>query len=484
VRRRLLAGTAAGFAAWLLVPGVASAHGLILHVDLPIPQWLFAWAAAIVLVVSFVALATLWPKPRLAQIREKPIWRYPAFLDPLCGAIGIAFFVLVVYAGIAGTQIESENIAAVWVYVIFWVGLAFASILFGDAFRPFNPWRALARFVAWAGRRTGSQALAGEPLPYPAWLGRWPAVAGLLGYAWLELIYTQTSDSVPQLLAFLSLGYAAIQLIGMSFYGIETWTTRADAFAVFYDFLGRMAPLRWERGADGRGGEAYLRPPFVGATALDLLPGTIPMVLAMIGTTSFDGFSNSSLWLNGNGLFYDFQSLFNSVGLSGSLDLTADLLAGTLGLLMMLLVISGFFRLGILGMRSIGAEYDARQLTASFAHTLLPIAIAYFVAHYFSLLVFSGQLLIPLISDPLGTGANIFGTANFQPNYNILSGNFLWYVQVLALITGHAAGITLAHDRALTLYRDPRDAIRSQYWMLTVMVGFTCLGLWILSSTY
>jgi len=482
--RRLLAGTLAGSVAWLIFPGAALAHGLILHVDLPIPQWLFAWAAAVVLVVSFVALATLWPAPRLAAIRDRPLWRYPGWLEPICGAIGIGALVLIVYAGIWGSQITISNITPVWVYVIFWVGLAFASILFGDAFRPFNPWRAIARLVAWIARRTSSEAFAGEPLHYPDWLGRWPAVAGLVGYAWLELVYGQTSDSVPQLLAFLALGYAAVQLIGMSFFGIEVWTERADAFAVFYDFLGRMAPLRWQRDAGGRGGEVYLRPPFVGALSLDLLPGTIPMVLAMIGTTSFDGFSNSSVWLNANGLFYDFQSLFKSVGLAGNLDLTADLLAGTLGLLLMLLVISGFFRLGILGMRSIGAQYDTQGLTRSFAHTLLPIAIAYFVAHYFSLLVFSGQLLVPLISDPLGSGANIFGTANWQPNYNILSGNFLWYVQVAALVTGHAAGITLAHDRALTLYSDQRDAVRSQYWMLTVMVGFTCLGLWILSSTY
>jgi hypothetical protein len=482
--RRLLVGTLAGVVAWLAVPATALAHGLILHVDLPIPQWLFAWAAAVVLVVSFVALATLWPAPRLARISERPIARYPGWLEPICGALGIAFFVLIVYAGIAGSQITLSNITPTWIYVIFWVGLAFASLLFGNAFRPFNPWRALARLVAWVARRAGLDSLASEPLHYPERLGRWPAVAGLLGYAWLELVYGQTSNSLPSLLAFLSLGYAAVQLVGMSLYGIEVWTERADAFSVFYDLLGRLAPLHWRQREAGAGGEVYLRPPFIGAISLDLIPGTIPMVLAMIGTTSFDGFSNSSLWLNGNGLFYDFQSLFSSIGLGGNLDLTADLLAGTLGLILMLCVIAGFFRLGILGMRSINDSYDTEQLTAGFAHTLLPIAAAYFVAHYFSLLVFSGQSLIPLISDPLGSGANIFGTANFQANYNVLSGNALWYVQVLALVGGHAAGITLAHDRALTLYRDPRDAVRSQYWMLTVMVGFTCLGLWILSSTY
>jgi hypothetical protein len=436
-----------------------------------------------VLVVSFVALATLWPTPRLARIRERPIGRCPGWLEPLCGAVGIALFVLIVYAGIVGSQITLSNITPTWIYVVFWVGLAFASILFGDAFRPFNPWRALARAVAFLARRSGAGDGAAEPLHYPDWLGRWPAVIGLLGYAWLELVYV--NKDAPNLLAFLSLAYAGVQLVGMSLYGIDTWTDRGDAFAVFYSFLGRMAPLHWKRAEPARRGyEVYLRPPFVGALSLDLIPGTIPMVIAMIGTTSFDGFSNSSVWLNLNGGFYELQSLFISLGLAGNGDLTADELAGTVGLILMVAIIGGMFRLGVLGMRSIGTRYDTQELTRNFAHTLLPIAIAYFVAHYFSLLVFSGQSLIPLASDPLGNGANYFGTANFQPNVNVLTGNFLWYVQVGALVTGHVAAVTLAHDRALTLYSDPREAMRSQYWMLTVMVAFTCLGLWILSSTY
>jgi hypothetical protein len=481
--RRLAVGTGAALLAALIAPAGASAHGLILVTNLPIPQWLFAWAAAVVLVVSFVALATLWPAPRLARIRERPILRCPLWLEPICGAVGIALFVLIVYAGIAGSQITLSNITPTWIYVIFWVGLAFASILFGDAFRPFNPWRAFARAVSWVARRLNSGDASSEALHYPDWLGRWPAVIGLLGYAWLELVYV--NKDAPNLLAFLSLGYAAVQLVGMSLYGIDLWTDRGDAFAVFFNFLGRMAPLHWKRRENPHQGyEVYLRPPFVGALSLDLLPGTIPMVIAMIGTTSFDGFSNSSVWLNLNGAFYYLQSLFINLGLAGNGDLTADELAGTVGLIVMVAIIGGLFRLGVLGMRSIGSKYDTSELTRNFAHTLLPIAIAYFVAHYFSLLAFSGQSLIQLASDPLGNGANYFGTANFQPNLAVLTGNFLWYVQVAALVTGHAAGITLAHDRALTLYPDPRDATRSQYWMLTVMVAFTCLGLWILSSTY
>jgi hypothetical protein len=469
---RVAFGTLGGLLAGLAVPAAAAAHGIQLVTDLPIPEWLFAWATAIVLVVSFVALATLWPVPRLAQRTDHAWLRYPRWLDPLCGAIGVALFVLIVYAGIAGAQLVTANITPTWIYVVFWVGLALASVLFGDAFRPFNPWRAIARAAAWLAGRVRRGAPGPEPLPYPAWLGRWPAAFGILCFAWLELVDNPAQHDGPRLLAFLALAYAAIQLIAMSLYGIETWTERGDAFGVYFGLFGLMAPLRWK---DGR---IWRRPPFVGAVDLELMPGTIALIAVMIGSTSFDGFSNGTVWIS---LFPHLYTLFTSLGVSSAIAATEC--AYTLGLVAMVAIVGGLYRLGTLGIRSIGAGYEAGDLARRFVHTLLPISIAYVIAHYFSLLAFSGQSMIYLVSDPLGTGANIFGTANFQPNLAVVTGNVVWYVQVAALIIGHVGGLALAHDRALTLYHRARDATRSQYWMLTVMVTFTSLGLWILSST-
>jgi hypothetical protein len=346
-------------------------------------------------------------------------------------------------------------------------------VLFGDAFRPFNPWRALARATAWLATRLRGGRSGPEPLPYPAWLGRWPAVVGIFCFAWLELASSIEMRDAPNTLALLALGYAAVQLIGMSLYGIEPWSDRGDAFGVYFGFFALMAPLRWSHGT------VWRRAPFTGAMRLEIVPGTVALITVMIGSTSFDGFSNGTVWLS---LYPHLADLFASLGLSR--DGTAIYVwPYTLGLVAMILIVAGLYGLGTLGMRSIGSGYSAGELSRRFAHTLLPISIGYLVAHYFSLVAFSGQYVIALISDPLGNGANIFGTANFTPNYSIVSGNVVWYVQVGALLVGHVAALALAHDRALTLYRRPRDATRSQYWMLTVMVAFTCLGLWILSST-
>ncbi|MGH2897216.1 MAG: fenitrothion hydrolase, partial [Solirubrobacteraceae bacterium] len=270
-RRRLLALVlvAAGLVL-AAAPQAALAHGLVGREDLPIPKWLFGWAAAVVLVASFVALAVLWPKPRLESPAERRLARVPRFLDPLAGAIGTLLFGLVVYAGFAGDQTTTNNLAPTFIFVLFWVGLAILSPICGDVFKALNPWRAIARGVGWAAAKVSRGELP-TPLPYPDRLGRWPAALGLLAFAWVELVYAGRGD--PSNLAVLALVYAAVQFVGMSLYGIETWNRRGDAFAVYYGLLARMSPLRWTREA------IFARRPLSGLTTLELVPGTVALLV-------------------------------------------------------------------------------------------------------------------------------------------------------------------------------------------------------------
>ena len=155
-RGRLLALlVVAGGIVLVAAPEAALAHGLVGREDLPIPKWLFGWAAAVVLVASFVALAVVWPKPRLEQPAERRVAGVPRLLDPLAGAIGVALFGLVVYAGFAGDQTTTNNLAPTFIFVLFWVGLAVVSPIFGDVFKALNPWRA-SRTSRQAGRRSTS----------------------------------------------------------------------------------------------------------------------------------------------------------------------------------------------------------------------------------------------------------------------------------------------------------------------------------------
>ncbi len=450
------------------LPDAALAHGLVGREDLPIPKWLFGWAATAVLVASFVGLAVLWPTPRLEGREERRLLRVPKILDPICGAIGVAIFVLIVYAGYRGSQTATNNISEVFIFILFWVGVAVASLLFGDVFKAFNPWRAIGRAFAWVASMLSPKGLP-APMGYPAWLGRWPAVIGILGFAWIELVYTGRQD--PSNLVTLALVYAAIQFVGMSLYGIEAWNRYGDGFGVYFGLFSRISPLHWVRG------EVRLRPVLSGLTSLDVVPGTVALLCTMIGTTSFDGFSTGPAWTS---IAPRLTDSLRNLGLGQSTALEGAL---TIGLLGCVLVVSGLYWLGISGMRRENrAGMTSEALAARFVHSLVPIAIAYILAHYFSLLAYDGQRIAYLISDPLGLGHDYFGTATTTVNYGWISATGIWYVQVAALVLGHIAGLILAHDRALVMFKESRTATRSQYWMLAVMIAFTSLGLWLLSS--
>jgi hypothetical protein len=451
--------TAAGVAAVLAAafPAAASAHGLASRTDLPVPGWIFAWAAGVVLVLSFVALSTLWQRPRLEHHASRAVFRIPAAIEPLCGVLGIAAFVGLVYSGLAGTQEPLANILPTFVYVIFWVAIPVLSTVLGDVFRPFNPWRALAR----AARRAGLRRR--PPLTYPARLGRWPVALGLLAFAWLELVFENRDD--PSLLAWLAIAYMSAQLIGMALFGSTAWSERADVFGAYFGLAARLAPL------EVRDRRLRVRPVLSGLTDLEPLPGTVAIVCVLIGTTSFDG-AAQGLWRQVG------PSITRGFGDLGFGPTAANELAGTLGLLCAVGLVTLAYLAGVRGMsNAVRRRVNPRR----FAHTLAPIALAYVVAHYFSLVVFQGQAIVPLLSDPLGNGADLLGTARDTINYSLLSDHAIWYVQVGALILGHVGGLILAHDRALVLF-DGRAAVRSQHWMLAIMIGFTSLGLWLLST--
>jgi hypothetical protein len=463
-------------AAALALPASAQAHGIVGRADLPIPVWLFSWTAAIVLVISFVALATMWTRPQLQEQRRRRLFALPRGLRPLAGAVGLALFALVLYSGFAGAQVTQANFSVTFIYVIFWVGTPVASVLFGDVFGALSPWRACARALgALLGLARGGRRQR-PPLRYPDWLGVWPATAGVVGFAWLELIYVEKDR--PATLAALSLGYFLAMLLGMALFGVEEWSSQADGFGVYFNLLSKLSALTTapDGGAGGAGGAVYLRRPLSGVTELRLRAGTVALICAQIGTTTFDGFSNGGVWRVDEPRL---QSLLEGLGFGST---PAQELAYSAGMALCILAVGAIYRLGILGVRRVSGRYDTDALTRAFVHTLVPIAFAYVLAHYFSLLLWQSQAMVYLASDPLGNGADLFGTSGFQIDYHVISYVAIWYVQVAALVGGHMAGLALAHDRALVLYRKPAQAVRSQYWMLAVMVAFTSLGLWLLSD--
>jgi hypothetical protein len=275
------------------------AHGLVARSDLPIPSWLFGWAAALVLVVSFVGLAVLWPDPRLQREGWRPLPRgiSRAICNPVvelvCGLAGVGMLFLLVYAGFRGVQNATANITPTFVYVIFWVGLVPLSAIFGDLFKAFNPWRAIGRAVAFMARLVARDDLP-APLEYPKRLGLWPAAAGLFLFTALELVSADASK--PQNLAIAALVYSAITFVGMALYGIDAWIARGEAFSVYFNLFSRISPLERRRNTQSGTGELGVRRPLSGLATMDSSPGLPWFVAVMIGTVTFDGAGEGPLW--------------------------------------------------------------------------------------------------------------------------------------------------------------------------------------------
>jgi hypothetical protein len=467
VTRGLLtfAALASASAAW---PTMALAHGVQGRAETPIPISAFFWVAAVVLVVSFVGLG-FGSRSRLTRIP----WRAaPASLERVAfsraalwaGRIAVlgAFFLVLAAAAFGSTRLNN-NIAPLAIFVCWWVGLVPFTVLLGDVWRHISPWLTLARIMRFPDETRRE---------LPRWVGWWPAAVLLVGWAWLELVYPTAAK--PRLIAGCMAAYTAVTLVGMWRYGVRRWLDHGELFSVYTGVLAALSP--WEtREMDGRR-RLGLRPPIVGVTGLGKRPAQVAFIGALVATVSFDGLSGSDFWARRD---VTAAERLIELGLGG---FTAGIVVATIGLFVTLAVVIGAYQACAWLSGRIGRFPNLHEIGTAFAHTLVPIALAYFVAHYFTLFVFSGQDIVRLASDPFGTGANLLGTADFRINFQAVSPNTIWAVQVGAIVIGHVLGLWLAHDRAVQLSPSHRLAVVSQGPMLVLMVALTVLGLWSLSE--
>jgi hypothetical protein len=486
----------------------AGAHGFGQRYDLPVPLWLWVTGAAAAVVLSFVIIglfvrsnAGVRSYPRINLLR----WRFgrvlasrPVRLAAQGVSVGLLF--LVVAAGLTGDQNPTRNLAPIWVWVIWWVGFAFLSALAGNLWAAVNPWPALFGWAEAFVRRVGGGGL-GLGLPYPRALGMWPAIVLFAAFAWVELVYS--SRTVPAQLALLIAIYSLITWSGMVLFGRGVWLRHGDPFAAAFGLFARFSPTevrvtdpaacrRCQAGCrSGRDGcldcaecfdrtapatrEWNLRPYGVGLQRTDdVTASMVVFVLLLLSTVAFDGFSATPAWARLE------ASLYAALAALGDARLTV---IGTLGLLAFAALFGAVYWLFAAWMaRTGGGDLSASTVARLFVLSLVPIAIAYHLAHYLSYLLIQGQLVIRLASDPFGFGWNLLGTARFRPDIGIVGARFVWYTAVIAIVLGHIIAVYVAHAIALDRYPNRSAAVRSQVPMLILMVGYTIAGLWMVAQ--
>ena len=487
----------------------ASAHGFGQRYDLPLPLWLYLLAIAAAIVFSFVVAALFmrqaprsvsYPHVGLLAHSFGRLIAHPALALAL-KLISLVLFVVALAAGFRGNQNPYQNIAPTLVWVIGWVGLAYVSAFVGNLWALINPWRTVFEAAESLYRRLGR----GRPLfwrmAYPEKLGVWPAFALLLLFSWTELVYP--SPALPAHIAWLAVGYSIITWAGMAVYGGETWLRHGELFSVVFGVFARFAPVEVRvlepsicnrcpahcrnaggacidcydcyRRAGPRQRELALRP--FAAGLLDSRPASASMtafVLLILSTVLYDGLLSTPEW---NALEARLAALALGNGDAAAITIrTAGLAASWILFFGAYLGVSAIMSAAVAGRRS---TWD---LARSFAFTLIPIAIAYHLAHYLVYLLTQGQYIVPLMSDPFGYGWNLFGTAGYRVDIAIAGARFAWYTAVIAIVLGHVVAVFLAHARATRLFSTRRAALRSQVPLTALMVAYTFVSLSILAE--
>jgi hypothetical protein len=420
-----------------LWPAPAAAHAFGERYDLPLPLGLWLVAAGLTVALSFVvfSLALRRGGPR----RSLVLFRLPPLALVALRAVSLGVLLSLVAAGFLGTQDPFRNLAPSFVWIAWWIGFTYLCIVLGDLWALLNPWNVIRPRAVFK---------------LPGATGVWPALALLVAFAWIEVVWQD--NAVPANVARLALGYSLATWTGMVLFGADDWLKRGEVFTVYFGFVSRLAPL--EVRADG---EVRLRAPAAGL--LDprgVSSSEAAFVIVMLAIVTFDGLRETPLW---------------------AVEDAHWAAAATAGLL----VTPCLFALAIYGACAAMARLSgasAGELARLFVPTLLPIALAYHVAHYLTYLLVAGQLAIPLASDPLGRGWDLFGTARYQIAAGIVGARFAWYTSVIVIVAGHVLAMYAAHRLALARFAEPRTARRSQYPLAALMVGYTMLSLWILAQ--
>jgi hypothetical protein len=462
---------AAAFLALAALGGDARAHALAQRYDLPLPLGYFLAASGAAVAMTFVILAVFWrnsDKP--IQTRDDTILRgtIPDVVVVVLQLLAVLALTLLVAAGLFGSPATFKNITPVAVWVIWWVGFGFLTAFVGNIWPLINPWSSIYGFVEKL-TRTWINGLSLR-LNYPRWLGVWPSCGLFLLFAWLELV--APGRDVPRNIAIAILIYCAFTWAGFAIFGRDTWLKRGEVFSVAFGLFGRFAPLDFTN--DGRW-RVRLRPFATGLlprTPLD--PSMTAFSLLMLGTVTVDGFMETPLWAAAVERVFAIHGNADANSWLYMAMQTSLLLAGPL-------ILAGFYLVVIALMARI-SRLQAANLSGLFVLSLIPIAIAYHLAHYFSLFAIAGQFIIPLASDPFGYGWDLFGSMLYRIDIGVVDAKSIWYLSVVAIVTGHVIAVWIGHVTAGSVFRGSRAAGRSQYPMLALMVCYTMLSLWILAQ--
>ncbi|MBZ9742729.1 MULTISPECIES: hypothetical protein [unclassified Mesorhizobium] len=452
--------------ALVLLPTPAFAHASDRGHVLLLPTGYYLIGGAFAVAISFLVLALL-PPDTLGRFwrRRLPLFTFNDSARTTVSPISFAGFAILIAAGLFGSRDPLSNPLPLVIWTLLWAGLTLLQGVFGDLWSWLNPWYGPWRLLS---RLTGRGDVGAWRLPQ--WLGCWPAVVLFFAFAWFELIDPAPDD--PARLAFAAGLYWLVTLIAMLLFGHDKWSRSGEFLTMFFSMVARFATVG--RDEQGRLGLCW---PGAKLLAAEPLPASgIAFLLLALSSVSFDGVSKTFFWL---GLFG-----INPLEFPGR---TAVIGSGSLGLVLTFVLLAGAFLLAVfIGQRLAGSDRPLAQAAGLLVWSIVPIALAYHVAHYLTALLVDGQYALTSLSDPFALGWNLFGTADMQVEAGIVSGAasawWLWNIQAGAIILGHVLAVLVAHGFAWRLHPRPAGAALSQFPLTVLMIAYTIFGLWLLAT--
>ncbi|RUZ56251.1 hypothetical protein [Mesorhizobium sp. M7A.F.Ca.US.007.01.1.1] len=453
-------------ALFALLPTPAFAHASDRGHVLLLPTGYYLAGGAFAVAVSFLVLALLPP------VALDKFWRRRLQLFTISdGArtavslISFAGFAILIAAGLFGSRDPLSNPLPLLIWTLMWAGLTLLQGVFGDLWSWLNPWygpwRLISRLL-----RAGD-----EGIPrLPRWLGCWPAFILFFAFAWFELIDPAPDD--PARLAVAAGLYWLFSFLAILAFGYRGWSRSGEFLTVFFSMVARFAIV--VRNEHGRLALCW---PGAKLLAAEPLPASgMAFLLLALSSVSFDGLSKTFFWL---GLFG-----INPLEFPGR---TALIGSGTFGLILTFALLAAVFLLAVwLGQRLAGSDHILNQAAGQLVWSIVPIALAYHIAHYLTALLVDGQYALAALSDPFAMGWNLFGTADMQIEAGIVAGAdsawWLWNIQAGAIILGHVLAVLVAHGFAWRLHPQPSRAALSQFPLTLLMIAYTVFGLWLLAT--
>ena len=401
-------------------------HGIINVGDLPIPFDMVLNSAVLVVVVTFVFLKISWKESILTS--QETLF---STKQSLSGKVfGFIIIVLLTVPGLINNEPAKTSITPLVLWIFLWIAVPVLGLIFGDLYAKFNP---LALIV----NREGIS----HNVYFASFL--------FLCLTWFELVWNKPGN--PRHIGIVFLVLLVVVSVIQRFY--NKTIIEVDPLLLLHHLYSKMKITN---------SKPLFKTLLNNISNLAQLKGMEYFILLMIGTVTYDGLRETTFWFE----------LFGSQTYETSFSTVAFLLIN--------LLIIVFYRFACyFAIRVSGEDLNLNEISLKFGHTMLPIAFAYHVTHYLSLLLFEFQTVVYRLNDPFGFGWNLFNVQEPEVNY-FLEPIALWTIMVIVTLAGHMLSVVLAHDLSVKLFGHQKSD-KTQYVFLFITVALTLQALFVLS---